>query len=58
LTLRFDLLFFLQMIDWSEIGLRNRSGKQSTLWIGSQGAYTPCHYDTYGINFVAQIVGK
>lgn len=46
------------MINWSDIGLKDRSGKQSTLWIGSQGAHTPCHYDTYGINFVAQIVGR
>ncbi|CAF4409776.1 unnamed protein product, partial [Adineta steineri] len=27
-------------------------------WIGSQGSHTPCHYDTYGINFVAQILGR
>ncbi|CAF3339253.1 unnamed protein product [Rotaria socialis] len=48
----------IHMIKWSDIGLKDRSGKESTLWIGSQGSHTPCHYDTYGINFVAQIVGK
>ncbi len=46
------------MINWSDMGLKNRCGKDSTLWIGSQGSHTPCHYDTYGINFVAQIVGR
>ncbi|CAF3734011.1 unnamed protein product [Rotaria sordida] len=48
----------INMINWSDMGLKDRCGKESTLWIGSQGAHTPCHYDTYGINFVAQIVGK
>ncbi|CAF4191489.1 unnamed protein product [Rotaria sp. Silwood2] len=48
----------INMIKWSDMGLKNRCGKESTLWIGSQGSHTPCHYDTYGINFVAQIVGK
>lgn len=46
------------MIDWSQMGMKGRNGNQSTLWIGSEGAHTPCHYDTYGINFVAQIRGK
>lgn len=62
-TLRFSSLLFVRfdhekLIDWSDIGLNERDGNQSTLWIGSQGSHTPCHYDTYGINFVAQIVGK
>ncbi|UJR21788.1 hypothetical protein I4U23_024863 [Adineta vaga] len=48
----------IDMINWSDMGMRDRNGKESTLWIGSQGAHTPCHYDTYGINFVAQIVGR
>ena len=46
------------MINWTDMGMKDRDGKESTLWIGSQGAHTPCHYDTYGINFVAQIVGR
>ncbi|VEL25603.1 unnamed protein product [Protopolystoma xenopodis] len=30
----------------------------TTFWLASSGAYTPCHYDTYGINLVAQIFGR
>ncbi|CAF1010578.1 unnamed protein product, partial [Brachionus calyciflorus] len=44
-------------IDWSNFGFKNRNAKDSTLWIGSKGAYTPCHYDTYGYNLVYQIHG-
>ncbi|XP_048580082.1 HSPB1-associated protein 1 isoform X2 [Nematostella vectensis] len=35
-----------------------RTGKQSTIWVGSEGAFTPCHMDTYGSNLVAQIFGR
>ena len=28
-----------------------------TLWLGSCGASTPLHYDSYGLNFVAQCIG-
>ena len=27
-------------------------------WMGSQGAYTPCHQDCYGFNLVVQVAGK
>lgn len=27
-------------------------------WLGSKGANTPCHYDTYGFNIVVQVFGK
>lgn len=27
-------------------------------WLGSKGANTPCHYDTYGFNIVVQIYGR
>lgn len=27
-------------------------------WLGSKGANTPCHYDTYGFNIVVQVYGK
>lgn len=30
---------------------------QSTFWVGSRGAHTPLHYDTYGVNIVAQLHG-
>ncbi|CAE7372187.1 Hspbap1 [Symbiodinium natans] len=29
-----------------------------TLWLGSQGARTPCHQDAYGHNLVAQMAGE
>uniref|UniRef100_A0A182QT04 JmjC domain-containing protein n=1 Tax=Anopheles farauti TaxID=69004 RepID=A0A182QT04_9DIPT len=29
-----------------------------TFWIGSAGAHTPCHYDTYGCNIVVQVYGR
>lgn len=45
-------------IDWSVFGFAGRDGTQSTLWVGSQGANTPCHYDTYGCNLVAQLSGE
>lgn len=34
------------------------SAEESTVWIGSTGAHTPCHQDLYGINLVAQVYGK
>jgi HSPB1-associated protein 1 len=51
----------IDSVKWSEIGLDSNldtNGKNSTLWIGTEGAFTPCHQDTYGYNFVAQITGK
>ncbi|XP_023339562.1 HSPB1-associated protein 1 isoform X2 [Eurytemora carolleeae] len=37
--------------------VQDRDGMDSTLWIGSQGAHTPCHQDSYGYNLVCQLVG-
>lgn len=48
----------LTHIDWGVLGFDNRDGTSSTFWLGSAGAYTPCHYDTYGCNLVAQIYGR
>jgi len=48
----------IQMVKWSAFGFDGRDGTQSTFWLGSQGAYTVCHYDTYGCNLVAQIYGR
>jgi len=45
-------------VDWSRFGFNDRKGQDSTLWIGSPIAHTPCHYDTYGCNLVAQLIGK
>ncbi|XP_055525733.1 HSPB1-associated protein 1 [Wyeomyia smithii] len=29
-----------------------------SFWIGSKGAHTACHYDTYGCNIVVQVFGR
>ncbi|XP_040560168.1 HSPB1-associated protein 1 isoform X4 [Gallus gallus] len=47
-----------QDVRWSDFGFPGRSGKESTLWIGSEGANTPCHLDSYGCNLVLQIQGR
>ena len=44
-------------VNWSCFGFPERSGDESTIWIGSAEASTPCHIDTYGCNLVAQIYG-
>ena len=48
----------LSAIDWSVFGFQGRDGKDTTLWVGSEGACTPCHYDTYGCNLVSQLWGR
>jgi len=45
------------LTDWSVFGIGMET-RDSTLWVGSDGAYTPCHYDTYGCNLVAQLSGR
>ncbi|KFP82929.1 HSPB1-associated protein 1, partial [Acanthisitta chloris] len=47
-----------QDIRWCDFGFPGRSGKESTLWIGSEGANTPCHLDSYGCNLVLQVQGR
>lgn len=39
------------------LGGARASGEASTLWFSGRGAHTPCHYDTYGANCVAQLYG-
>ena len=34
------------------------SSDKLTLWLSSQGAHTPLHYDTYGCNLVVQLSGR
>ena len=46
----------LGAVDWSFTGVP-RDGVHTTLWLGSEGAHTPTHYDTYGSNVVAQLAG-
>ncbi|KAL0963997.1 hypothetical protein UPYG_G00316270 [Umbra pygmaea] len=43
---------------WSQFGFPGRNGRDSTLWIGTDGANTPCHLDTYGYNLVLQVQGR
>ncbi|XP_063144866.1 HSPB1-associated protein 1 isoform X2 [Candoia aspera] len=47
-----------QDIRWSDFGFPGRNGRESTLWIGSTGANTPCHLDSYGCNLVLQVQGR
>ncbi|XP_056610871.1 HSPB1-associated protein 1 homolog isoform X2 [Triplophysa dalaica] len=47
-----------QDVVWSDFGFPGRDGHDSTLWIGTQGANTPCHLDSYGCNLVFQIQGR
>lgn len=45
-------------VRWSDFGFRGRDGRASTLWIGTEGANTPCHLDSYGCNLVLQVQGR
>nr|XP_046260448.1 HSPB1-associated protein 1 homolog isoform X2 [Scatophagus argus]XP_046260449.1 HSPB1-associated protein 1 homolog isoform X2 [Scatophagus argus]XP_046260450.1 HSPB1-associated protein 1 homolog isoform X2 [Scatophagus argus]XP_046260451.1 HSPB1-associated protein 1 homolog isoform X2 [Scatophagus argus]XP_046260452.1 HSPB1-associated protein 1 homolog isoform X2 [Scatophagus argus] len=45
-------------VKWSEFGFEGRNGRESTLWIGTKGANTPCHMDSYGYNLVLQVQGR
>ncbi|XP_068715407.1 HSPB1-associated protein 1 homolog isoform X3 [Montipora foliosa] len=47
-----------QSVNWGAFGFPGRCGDESTIWIGSKEASTPCHLDTYGCNLVAQIYGR
>ncbi|XP_074220827.1 HSPB1-associated protein 1 isoform X2 [Camelus bactrianus] len=47
-----------QDVIWSDFGFPGRNGWESTLWIGSMGAHTPCHLDSYGCNLVFQVQGR
>ncbi|KAK7012354.1 Cupin superfamily protein [Halocaridina rubra] len=53
-----ESVFLEGIIDWSLFGFSGRGTEESTLWIGSNGANTPCHIDTYGCNLVAQVLGE
>lgn len=48
----------LQDVKWSDFGFEGRNGRESTLWIGTEGANTPCHLDSYGCNLVLQVQGR
>lgn len=53
-----DLPSIRESVDWSAFGFPGRRGKDSTMWLGSEGSNTPCHQDTYGYNLVAQLIGN
>ncbi|XP_056392519.1 HSPB1-associated protein 1 isoform X2 [Hyla sarda] len=48
----------LQEVSWADFGFPGRDGRDSTLWVGSGGANTPCHIDCYGCNLVLQVQGR
>nr|XP_033800525.1 HSPB1-associated protein 1 isoform X2 [Geotrypetes seraphini] len=48
----------LQDVMWSDFGFPGRNGRESTLWIGTSEANTPCHMDSYGCNLVMQVQGR
>ncbi|XP_030066024.1 HSPB1-associated protein 1 [Microcaecilia unicolor] len=48
----------LQDVMWSDFGFPGRNGRESTLWIGTREANTPCHMDSYGCNLVMQVQGR
>lgn len=43
-------------INFNKLGFDNT--EDILFWLGSKGANTPCHYDTYGFNIVVQVFGK
>ncbi|KAG6465479.1 HSPB1-associated protein 1 [Manduca sexta] len=45
-------------ISWKQFGYPGKGATDTTLWVGSKGAHTPAHQDTYGVNIVAQLYGK
>ncbi|XP_017873189.1 PREDICTED: HSPB1-associated protein 1 [Drosophila arizonae] len=47
----------LSGIDFKCFGFAEHQNDYS-LWLGSKGANTPCHYDTYGVNIVVQAYGS
>lgn len=57
-TLFEDKTDVFQEVVWSDFGFPGRNGQESTLWIGSFGAHTPCHLDSYGCNLVFQVQGR
>jgi len=42
-------------VNWSNLGFSESEGQDMAVWIGSKGAHTVCHYDTYGYNLVFQV---
>ncbi|KPP61916.1 HSPB1-associated protein 1-like [Scleropages formosus] len=53
-----DKASMFKNITWSDFGYPGRNGRESTLWVGTDGANTPCHQDSYGCNLVLQVQGR
>uniref|UniRef100_A0A6A7G1N8 HSPB1-associated protein 1-like n=1 Tax=Hirondellea gigas TaxID=1518452 RepID=A0A6A7G1N8_9CRUS len=47
-----------QKVSWDIFGFPKRGANDSSIWIGTTNAHTPCHKDTYGCNLVAQVYGN
>ncbi|KAJ8924127.1 hypothetical protein NQ315_006910 [Exocentrus adspersus] len=45
-------------ISWVPLGFPDITADECTIWIGTKGAHTPCHIDTYGFNLIFQVYGK
>lgn len=45
-----------ESIDFTQLGFHE--AQDILFWLGTRGANTPCHYDTYGFNIVVQIFGS
>lgn len=46
----------VSQLDWQVFGVSG-AAEDATFWYGSRGARTACHYDSYGVNLVAQLHG-
>ncbi|KAJ8977965.1 hypothetical protein NQ317_008157 [Molorchus minor] len=53
-----DLADLRENISWALFGFPEKTADDSTIWIGSKGAHTPCHVDTYGFNLIHQVFGR
>uniref|UniRef100_A0A914QAL9 JmjC domain-containing protein n=1 Tax=Panagrolaimus davidi TaxID=227884 RepID=A0A914QAL9_9BILA len=47
---------FTEALSFDKLGINGKFSDE-TVWIGSPGAYTPCHYDSYGYNLHLQLKG-
>ena len=47
-----------ELVAWEDFGFPELTSDDTTLWIGTKGANTPCHSDTYGCNIVCQMYGS
>ncbi|XP_063723894.1 HSPB1-associated protein 1 homolog [Symsagittifera roscoffensis] len=46
------------LLDWYKLNLPEAANyKDAAFWLGTAGAHTPCHFDTYGFNVVVQLKG-